>query len=326
MDNPKSPHISIIIPCYNSSLFLRKCLGALEAQTYRDFEVLFVDDCSKDDTYEKLSEYIALSRLNARVLRNDRNRGPAYSRNRAIDVAVGDWIAFCDADDWYESDFLEKMYLSAQQNDADLVMCEYRKVFESHKKNTEIHYLQNLSHDFSNEDAMAYSKSSLCLLLLKKTIVGDVRIPNLRNGEDIAVVPCLEMQATRITVVREPLYNYYIRGESVSNCISDTICNSLFRAFEFIETGFGSKYPVLLEFMGIKIVLYGAVLNAFKANTDISGIIGIVDGFTEKYPQWVCNRYFGTLPVFKRLFLHCVKHRFWRMAKAMARIHAKFSI
>ena len=97
-NNVTSPTVSVIIPCYNCAEWIEKCLTALENQTYRNFEVLCVDDCSTDATYAIIESYKDHSKLNINLLKNEKNSGPAISRNRAALIAQGEWLAFCDSD------------------------------------------------------------------------------------------------------------------------------------------------------------------------------------------------------------------------------------
>ena len=101
---------SVIIPCYNSWQFMERGLRSLEEQSFSDFEVIFVDDCSTDDTYSRLITYQQSSTMNISVFRNEKNSGPGEARNNGIKRAQGEYLAFLDSDDWYEKDFLQKMY------------------------------------------------------------------------------------------------------------------------------------------------------------------------------------------------------------------------
>ena len=84
---------------------------------------------------------------------------------------------------------------SAEQNSSELVMCEYRKIYETEKKSDEVRYLLPIDDNSSFADKLVYSKSSLCLLLIKRSIFLANPIPDIRNGEDIACIPCIEARA-----------------------------------------------------------------------------------------------------------------------------------
>ena len=113
MNNNTTPAVSVIIPCYNCADWIVKCLSELENQSYKDFEVVCVDDCSDDDTYGIISGYKTKSSMPINLLKNDVNSGPAVSRNKAVSVARGEWLAFCDSDDYYDRTFIEEMLAKA---------------------------------------------------------------------------------------------------------------------------------------------------------------------------------------------------------------------
>lgn len=114
--------VSVIIPCYNSYKYMNKCLKSLEDQTFKDFEVIFVDDYSTDNTYNDLKKYLENTNLQWELLKNSQNSGPGQSRNNGIEKAKGEFVCFMDSDDWYENNFLEKMYNKAENEKLDIVM------------------------------------------------------------------------------------------------------------------------------------------------------------------------------------------------------------
>ena len=107
----ESPLISVVIPVYNASRFLREALSSVLMQSFFDWEILAVDDASTDSSPEILKRFQKESSLPGerfRILRNERNRGVAFSRNRGVREARGEWIAFLDADDLWEARKLER--------------------------------------------------------------------------------------------------------------------------------------------------------------------------------------------------------------------------
>lgn len=324
-ENKFIPNISVIIPCYNCEKWIEKCLIALEKQTYKNFEVICVDDCSTDDTKKILMKYYKNSNLKIKIIENKKNSGPAISRNNAMMVAQGTWFAFCDSDDWYDETYLEEMLIAAENDNSDIVMCEYRKIYNN-KKSKNVNYLSNVNNDSSIEIKLVYSKSSLCLLLIKSKLLISTPIPNLRNGEDVACIPCIEARAKNISIVKKPLYNYLMRVSSSSNKPSESVYKSLLLSFDYIEKNFPSYYLEVLEFFGIRSVLYGVTINAFKAGVSTHIIRKIVEEFTVKYPKWHKNKYIITLSRIKLLYLKFLHIRMYSLCRLLAFIHLKLSV
>ncbi|MBE6126839.1 MAG: glycosyltransferase family 2 protein [Erysipelotrichaceae bacterium] len=100
-----SPKISVITPMHNDAEYVRQCIDSVLAQTYTNWEMIVVDDCSTDDSFEIVKSY-GCEKI--RLLHNDKNMGAAYSRNRALREADGDYVAFLDADDWWAPEKLER--------------------------------------------------------------------------------------------------------------------------------------------------------------------------------------------------------------------------
>ncbi len=116
------PEISVIIPVYNAGLYLRQCLDSLLNQT-AGLEIICVDDGSTDNSPEILNEYAGRD-IRIRVL-SQANAGAGTARNAGIDAAGGDYLFFCDADDFCEPDMLRKMRLAAEETAADITVCRY---------------------------------------------------------------------------------------------------------------------------------------------------------------------------------------------------------
>lgn len=321
------PKVSIVIPCYNCEKWIEKCLTAIEVQTYKGLiEVVCVDDCSTDDTLSVINRYVAVSRNSIQLISNATNLGPANSRNKAIKMSTGEWVAFCDSDDWYDKYFLEKMIMKALDDQSEIVICSYRKVLESNGQEIEVDYLAALPEKYSIEELLVSSKSSLCLMVIKKDILNDISIPDLRNGEDIAIVPVIESKAKKISIVREHLYNYLIRASSVSNTVSINVLYSLCKAYEYIYDNLGNEYKTEKELLGIRTVLYGATLSAFKVGGYNKEIKEQIDAFEKKFPLWRRNKYLSSFSNIKRLYIFFVGKRYFRFCRLYALLHKRLSV
>ena len=114
------PKISIIITVYNSSKFLKKCLDSIINQSLKDIEIICVDDCSTDNSLEILQEY-AKNDDRIILLQQEKNQGQGVARNKAMQIAKGEYIGFVDSDDWIELNTYKKAYNWAKETNADLI-------------------------------------------------------------------------------------------------------------------------------------------------------------------------------------------------------------
>lgn len=314
--------VSVIIPCYNSFHLMGKCLEALESQTVKEFEVIIVDDCSKDDSYNKLLNYKKNSNLKISVLKTKKNSGPGEARNVGIRHSTGKIITFCDSDDWYEVNFIEEMKKKIDEYEADIVMCNYNQVFEN-KKILKMNYTKKFNEKSTIAEYLANSHDSLCLLAIKREIIEKVKIPKLFNGEDMASIPIIISNCKKISYTDKYLYNYYIRNDSSSNNINKDVFNSMIYVFELIKNRINKTYNDEIEFIGIKTILYAATLTGFKSKIENKQIIYEVNKFIRQYPNYYKNKYNKSLDIKKRIYIFFIKNKLYVLNRLYCKIHSK---
>jgi len=122
MSFAERPTFTILVAAYNSEKYIRDCLDSLKNQSLSNIQIICIDDCSEDSTWDIMQEYAANDNRFL-LIRNTENLGPSKSRNKGIDVATGEYICFLDSDDWFNCDSLQKTYdifLSDKQIDCVL--------------------------------------------------------------------------------------------------------------------------------------------------------------------------------------------------------------
>lgn len=124
--------ISVIIPAYNVENYIEKTLKSLTLQTFKDFEVIIVNDGSTDNTENQVRSILRNVDFPWKLL-NQQNQGVSVARNNGLIQANGEYVCFLDGDDYYDAFFLEKMYNKAKENDYDMVVCNYILVSEDEK-------------------------------------------------------------------------------------------------------------------------------------------------------------------------------------------------
>lgn len=217
------PVVSIIIPVYNASKTIDKCLKSVLGQTLKDIEVIVINDCSTDDSLKKLKKY-----KNIVLLNNEKNLGPAGSRNRGLDVAKGKYIGFVDSDDYIG----ERMYevMSSKMNDeVDLVACSRINVT---KKGTVPVINKN-----TETDAKAFTKTSNynCDKLFKREIIEKyhLRLPDKYSyAEDFAFGIRYKFYANKMCILQEPFYYYLADSEG---SITNSYKRNLFNIIDVLE-------------------------------------------------------------------------------------------
>lgn len=113
--------LSVIVPVYNTSKHLYRCINSLLSQTLDDIEIILIDDCSTDNSFDIISNYQKIYPERIIVKQNSENNGPGYTRNIGLSVASGEYIGFIDSDDYIEPNMFKKMYETAVNNNDDIV-------------------------------------------------------------------------------------------------------------------------------------------------------------------------------------------------------------
>lgn len=301
--------VTIVIPCYNAENYIDSCIDSLLKQEYQNFNVIFIDDASKDRTVEKLENSVLNCNLDIKILKNKENSGPAVSRNRGILSAVTKYITFCDIDDSYEPNYLSKLLSELEKNDADLAFCGYSVVDEKENK---VKRPLSINGVLTNKiDILKLDVDSLCMLMVKTDIMKDTLLPNIRNGEDMAVVPLLMVKSNNCVAISECLYNYYRRNNSASEKPSMQVVNSLITSFEYIKNHFPEEYLEIEEYLGIRNLLYAGLITLFSFSFDVNVADQILENFEECYPNWKRNQYINELPNYKKIVLKLAGKRIY---------------
>ena len=214
------PKVSVIIPVYNVEKYIRRCLDSMCNQTFDDFEVLCIDDGSTDSSLEICQEY-AKNATRIKVFHQE-NKGPAAARNLGLDNATGEYIMFCDSDDWYEPEMIQKMFTTIEKENVDLVVCDVNIVLdESNNRNDDIDY-PRLGFvgkiDLDNcQQLQTKVKVLLWKKIFKKSLIDqyDIRFPNGYMHDDCLFVRQYVLVSNTAYGLDEKLYNYVYRSGSI---------------------------------------------------------------------------------------------------------------
>lgn len=219
--------ISVIIPAYNVEPFVQECLDSVKRQSFSDFEALIVLGKSNDRTEDVCKAFADTDSRFRIVYQQDKGLGSA--RNLGIAEAHAGLIAFLDADDWWDSSMLEKLYAKMQEKDYDMVICDrYNVYYDSNGEYKSKEWLHERAMEYEaesvreNKDLICDIEVSVNDKLYKKYLFVDydIKQPNC-FGEDRAVSHYLIAKCKAIGKVPEPLY--YYRTERPGN----SVCNAL---------------------------------------------------------------------------------------------------
>lgn len=205
------PQISVIVPVYNTAPYLEQCLNSLCAQSFRDFEIILIDDGSTDDSAKILADFEKKHSF-VRVL-TQTNQGQAAARNKGIRAARAPYVSFVDSDDWVEPDFLAHLYQMITENNADLAQCRLLKYKDSDKRGSD--KVRVVTNPLLNTRA----QYSVCTKLCKKELIEDLPFTEGIYYEDYPWVVCLLSRVRQMALSEKRLYHYRFNPRSTTKSV-----------------------------------------------------------------------------------------------------------
>ncbi|MFX4284473.1 glycosyltransferase family 2 protein [Aliarcobacter butzleri] len=215
--------ISVIIPVYNTEKYLDKCLSSVVNQTFKDIEIIIVDDGSTDNSYRICQKYANQDKRI--VLLQQSNQGQGFARNKALLKANGEYIFFLDSDDYLELDAFELLYNEAINKNSDLVMLGWEKIDE--QTNTTLFSSKNIDTSTINNknEKIPYIFSEIGFApwtaLIKRDLIIDnyLFFPNVFH-EDMYIMPKIYYYAKNISYINKKLYFWLERKGSTTTIFS----------------------------------------------------------------------------------------------------------
>lgn len=308
---------SVIIPCYNAAGTIIHTLDSLVCQQYHDWEAICVDDCSADSTVSLIQQYIK-EHSDARItlLCNVENSGPGISRNKAIEIACGDYLCFLDADDYYADNYFACLDDALAKTDADIIIYGCNQVIGSKVRH------RPKKAQSCREDYMALVSGSLCSCSWRKALWHDILIPSISNAEDIAVIPILISRAEKVISIPDCLYYYVHSNSSTSSRHISQVSHNFVSSFHYTLNHIDlNAYNEQIEFHGIKTIMYGATLNALKAGMKNDDIRLLWSEFENHFPLWCKNPYLQKYAKSKRLFVWMADRHYFVLMRLYAWLH-----
>ena len=301
--------LSIIVPVYNMAADgkLNYCMDSLVAQTIRDFEIIAVDDCSTDNSYEILQQYEKRYPAIVKAVHSPVNKKQGGAKNIGIEKACGEWIGFIDSDDWIAPDMYEKLIGKAEETGADVVGCDYHLVHEHSMAIGKIVH-NNTKEQTGVLDDVKYKllmrkPGSMVIKIYKKAVVDEhnLRFPEGIFYEDNTAAPIWLLHFKHFEWIEEPLYYYYQFAGSTVHHISEQKCEDrLTAALMLVEEckkyGFYEKYHAELE---------DRFTELYYVNTLFTYMVGVkhirlaflrkmAEGMKREFPKFRENPYYDS--------------------------------
>lgn len=215
--------ITIIVPVYKVEDYLNRCVDSILRQTYRNLEIILVDDGSPDRCGEICDEYAELDRR-VKVIHKE-NGGLSDARNVGIDIAQGSYISFIDSDDWIHDEYIERLYQLIRTTNSDISVCNFLRVsteiLADVRLNEEIYEFSNLAALKQFTDKFYEQMVIACGKLFKKKLFEQIHFPVGRLHEDEFTTYKLIYNARKIVLTTAQLLYYWQREDSImGSCLN----------------------------------------------------------------------------------------------------------
>lgn len=250
----KHPKVSIIIPVYNVEQYITKCTESLLQQTYPNIEYIFINDASTDNCLKELkSTTDKYPSRNIIILDNKSNNGSSTTRNIGIETATGDYINFCDSDDWVESTAIEEMVATAISNNADVVATPF---YTNTFKTENVLYFPSSNIADLNSIPINFQHFSLCNKLIRASILQEnniLSLPGIDCWEDLSITSRIFALTSSVVLLNKPFYHYRkyeyhsLTSDSHERQLNDRLRYTEFLIKWFTENNLSTKYTKFLN-------------------------------------------------------------------------------
>ncbi|MFM4974441.1 glycosyltransferase family 2 protein [Aeromonas rivipollensis] len=228
----KMPKVSVIVPVYNTELYVERAIISLMEQTLDNVQFVIIDDGSKDNSLNIIQEVIA--RYPARegdvTLISRENLGVAATRAQGMGLATGDYIIHLDSDDWAEHDWLEVMYNKAISDNADVVVCDYQEIYRN-KVISKRQHVPSIGFECVPKLIIGEISNANWNKLIKRSVfdLNEIKFNcDFRMGEDFLVSLAVFLNSSKVSYVCRALYSYNKANEcSLTNVFDDKSLSDL---------------------------------------------------------------------------------------------------
>ncbi|WP_010522388.1 glycosyltransferase family 2 protein [Aquimarina agarivorans] len=205
--------ISVITPSYNSERFISETIKSVLMQSYKNWELIIVDDCSSDKTIEIIKEF-ANNEKRIKFFKNKANLGAAVTRNYAFTRVTGEYIAFLDSDDLWHPDKLKLQLEFMKKNNYNFSFTGYKQINEN---DLFIKNINNLPEKVNYENTIKSNKIGCLTVMIKVGFFKEISMPNLRKRQDFGLWLKLLKECDYAYCLPEILSSYRVRRDSVSS-------------------------------------------------------------------------------------------------------------
>lgn len=331
--NEETNLISIIVPVYNCEKYIERCINSILKQTYKNIEVLLINDGSKDKSLQICERYA--QKDNRIIVFEKENEGVSSARNLGIEKSHGEFITFVDSDDYLEENFCEEMIKRAYKYSVDYVTCGYKRVYD----NGHIEYINNdcsekviTSNNYLNfllNVQMGYGFAHM--KLIRKRAIRNIKFDkNLKVGEDALFNVMLCNNLKKVLIYNKSLYNYYFNSDSVVRKFDENYDKKYIKSMEIMTQYINEKYKNsktietnLQNYIAYHVLLI-CVNFCYHPQNEKKGIKLVKEICNYSlFKKAIKNSNYSNLSITRKISLFTLKHKLYFIMKIICEIRQK---
>ncbi|MDR3178578.1 MAG: glycosyltransferase [Oscillospiraceae bacterium] len=302
--------VSVIVPVYNSEKFLSRCIKSLVNQTLKEIEIIFVNDVSTDESLEIIKKFKEKYPKKIKIINSKKKLRQGGARNLGIKVAIGEYVAFVDSDDWVNLNMFSLLYKKAKQDESDFVGCRYF-VSDSQKniieKNKFSKFLLEISGKILNDkekERLLFSISALWCHIYRRSIIFDKNIFFIENiaYEDNHFVRLYTLYIQKYSFLDIPLYFYFENLNSTTrqknqNYQFDRLLVEKKKIEAYKARSFYERYKNGIEIDFVRTFYINTVAIIFNSfdNPPVEKIKNLKNEVKKFFPKYKLNPYYNEI-------------------------------
>ncbi len=321
----KKIKISIIVPVYNVEKYLNRCLDSLVNQTFKDIEIIIVNDGSPDNSQQIIDEYKNKYPKLIKAFVKE-NGGVSSAKNFGLRHASGEYVLFIDSDDYVNINMIEKMYDVAYKENSDMVICNVYDVFE--KNNKIVRYSNNFigNTNIYENKKIIFNRPANWNKLIKKSLFNYFEFELDKWYEDMRVSIKLYLLCKKITFIDEPLYYYVTHENSIMNNKNISKNYQIIDAFDDIinyykENNLYDEFKEEINFLAIDHIFISAsvriIINSDKRQLE-KNLKPLIDYFYKTFN--LKSDYYYLLSKNKKIIYQLLKYRKYNLIKFIFKV------
>ena len=308
--------VSVIVPIYNVEQYLAKCIESLIHQSYKNLEILLVNDGSTDKSQSVMEEYaLKDERI---VCLNKENGGLSDARNYGMKFASGEYCMFVDSDDWLALDAVESCVKRIKQTGAEIVCFDMVYVYSDHQTFASGGDFELLS--FEKNPEVVLVNNSACNKMLKVSLFENIEFPKGMWYEDLATIPIVLSKAKSVAKVNQGLYYYLQRERSIAHTISPKVFD-IYKAISMVENAFkGTNLENQISKLYIEHGLHLTTIRIKNDADDVVKYLKLNNQYLDEYfPSWRSIKKFDGYSCKSKLIFMLLQHNQFQIVKKLYR-------